>query len=97
MGGMVAEVGLEPTRSCLRQILSLLWLPISPLGHLLDCTARRWADALSERAPIAQPASGAGRQSEMGAGRNRAGFCLPLDERAKRKGRKFTASPIWFY
>jgi hypothetical protein len=30
---MVAEVGLEPTRSCLRQILSLLCLPISPLGH----------------------------------------------------------------
>lgn len=46
---MVAEVGLEPTRSCLRQILSLLWLPISPLGHLLDCTARRWTDALCER------------------------------------------------
>lgn len=30
---MVAEVGLEPTRGCPRQILSLLWLPISPLGH----------------------------------------------------------------
>lgn len=46
---MVAEVGLEPTRSCLRQILSLLWLPISPLGHPLDCTAVLCADARSER------------------------------------------------
>lgn len=40
-GEMVAEVGLEPTRGCPRQILSLLWLPISPLGHNQDCIARR--------------------------------------------------------
>jgi hypothetical protein len=38
---MVAEVGLEPTRGYPRQILSLLWLPISPLGHNQDCVARR--------------------------------------------------------
>lgn len=41
---MVAEVGLEPTRGCPRQILSLLWLPISPLGHECDCIARKYVE-----------------------------------------------------
>lgn len=34
---MVPEAGIEPARSCLRQILSLVRLPISPLGHLKKC------------------------------------------------------------
>ena len=36
---MVPEVGIEPTRGRPRQILSLVRLPISPLGHLksYDC------------------------------------------------------------
>ncbi len=31
---MVPEAGLEPAQPCDRQILSLMCLPIPPLGHL---------------------------------------------------------------
>jgi hypothetical protein len=80
---MVAEVGLEPTRSCLRQILSLLCLPISPLGHFM--IVPQYAEPVPPRsgASTAQPASGGRKQPETGAGRNRAGFSLPRDERAR--------------
>lgn len=30
----VPEVGLEPTRHKWQEILSLSWLPITPLGHI---------------------------------------------------------------
>jgi hypothetical protein len=81
---MVAEVGLEPTRSCLRQILSLLCLPISPLGH--KKIVPQYAEPVRPRsvASTAQPASGGRKQPETGAGRNRAGFSLPRDERARK-------------
>jgi hypothetical protein len=35
---VVAKVGLEPTSPCGRQILSLLRMPIPPLGHVLNCS-----------------------------------------------------------
>jgi hypothetical protein len=72
---MVAEVGLEPTRSCLRQILSLLCLPISPLGHTK--IVPQYAEPVSPRSVALRAAGERGPESAGNGCREKPSGFLP--------------------